>query len=200
MTESMATTQLKKELKKLVCDVIDDKFETIKIEIDSYKEKIKDDEKEKRDKKVEEIRKKYEERVEKIRDQIALIKKEKNEELEVIKAFICKEYHVTESTLDKKLANEFGFCKQMLKNGKRCTRKLNHEGVERSDQYGYCKTCRPNIYYKAIQDREIKARIGDALTDCVDVTGSSQVDDEKIDTMDSIIGDMFSHLLPNKKI
>ena len=108
MTESMATTQLKKELKKLVCDVIDVKFETIKIEIDSYKEKIKDDEKEKRDEKVEEIRKKFEERVEKIKEQMALIKKEHVEELEVIKAFIRKEYHVTESNLDKKIANEFG--------------------------------------------------------------------------------------------
>ena len=195
----MATTQLKKELKKLVCDVIDDKFETIKIEIDSYKEKIKDDEKEKRDEQVEEIRKKYKERVEKFKEQIALIKKEKNEELEVIKAFIRKEYHVTESNLDKKIANEFGFCKKVLKNGKRCIRKINHNNIERADQNGYCLACRPPIEYKEFQKKRIMARVGDALTDCVDVTGSSQVDDEKID-MDSIMGDMFSHLLPNKKI
>ena len=63
------------------------------------------------------------ERIEKIKEHIVLMKKEHTEEKELIMRFICKEYREQDSSLRKKLATEFGFCKKLLKNGKRCTRR-----------------------------------------------------------------------------
>ena len=184
MNEIMATTQLRNDLKqklcKLVCELVDEHVDVLKQEylnkLDIEAEKLKA----KRDQEVADAREKANERIEKNKEHIVLLKKEHTEEKELIMRFICKEYREQDSSLRKKLATEFGFCKKLLKNGKRCTRKVDNAGAERSDQYGFCKTCRPSIYYKEIQNREIKARIGDNLTEAIGcLDGTENVPDKQ---------------------
>ena len=185
MTESMATTQLKSQLKKLVCDIIDEKFDEIKQEFDAQKEIFKKDEKERRDEEVKLAREKNNEKLRLMRDdhkeEKQKLKEANQEQLRILMDAIVK--NAGRPMAERKQVNDifYGFmgcCKHIYSaNGKRCMEKIDNttlrDGLDipgsgiRYNQRDYCLKHRPSAYNEGHVKRVKEKEMGVALREAV---------------------------------
>ena len=188
MTESMATTQLKNQLKKLVCDIIDEKFDEIKEDIDIYKEQIKQDEKERRDEEVKTAREKNNERLrlerEEHKKEINTMKEKNQNQLRSFMDAMVK--NAGKSMRDRKEVEDIfyeymGCCKYVHPvNGKRCTDKVDNTTLRpdldicegfgsgvRYNQRGYCLKHRPSAFNSGHVKKLKEKEMGQALREAV---------------------------------
>ncbi len=185
MSESMATTQLKSQLKKLVCDIIDEKFDEIKQEFDAHKEIFKKDEKERRDEEVKLAREKNNEKLKLERDdhkeEIKKLKETHQEQLRMFKDAIVKNGGKPmneRKQVDDIFYGFMGCCKYVHPvNGKRCMEKVDNttlrEGLDipgsgvRPNQRGFCLRHRPSAYIDSHVKRIKEKEMGEALREAV---------------------------------
>ncbi len=184
----MATTQLKSQLKKLVCDIIDIKFDEIKQEFDAHKEIFKKDEKERRDEEVKSAREKNNEKLKLERDdhkeEIKKMKETHQEQLRMFKDAIVK--NAGRPMGERKQVDDifYGFmgcCKYVHPvNGKRCMEKVDNTTLRedldictgvgsgvRYNQRGYCLKHRPSAHIDSHVKRIKEKEMGEALREAV---------------------------------
>ena len=188
MNEIMATTQKKSELKKLVCDIIDEKFDEIKQEFDAHKEIIKKEEKERRDEEVKSAREKNNEKLRLMRDdhkeEIKKNKEANQEQLRIFKDAIVKNGGKPmneRKQVDDIFYGFMGICKHVYPvNGKRCMELIDNttlrQGLDictgltsgvRYNQKGYCLKHRPSAFNDSHVKRVKEKDAGTAMREAV---------------------------------
>ena len=181
----MATTQKKRELKKLVCDIIDEKFDEIKQEFDAHKEIIKKEEKERRDEEVKSAREKNNEKLRLERDdhkeEIKKVKEANQETLRIFKDAIVKNGNKPmneRKQVDDIFCGFMGICKHVYPvNGKRCMELFDNTTLRvgldipgsgvRYNQRGYCLKHRPSAFNDSHVKRVKEKDAGTAMREAV---------------------------------
>ena len=181
----MATTQLKSQLKKLVCDIIDAKFDEIKQEFDAQKEIFKKDEKERRDEEVKLAREKNNEKLRLMRDdhkeEIKRNKETHQEQLRMFKDAMVKNGRKPmneRKQVDDILHGFMGVCKHTYSvNGKRCMELIDNttlrKGLDipgsciRYNQRDYCLKHRPSAYNEGHVKRVKEKDAGTAMREAI---------------------------------